>query len=81
MNDRASILANIIRERRRQLGLTQVELAELAQCSTRFVHMAEHGKTTVQLDKLLDLLAVLGLELTVQRGKRGLVVAHDEVSS
>jgi hypothetical protein len=43
--------------------LRQVELAELAGCSTRFVHTVETGKPTVRLDKLLALLRVLGLRL------------------
>jgi y4mF family transcriptional regulator len=52
-----------IRRRRDELGLKQVELADLARCSTRFVHTVEAGKATVRLDKLLDLLEVLGLGL------------------
>lgn len=63
MSDRASELAARVRARRRALGLKQRELAELAGCSTRFVHTVEAGKTTVRLDKLLDLLDVLGLRL------------------
>ncbi len=70
MHDRAAFqtLANAVRQRREALGLSQIEAAELARCSTRFVHMVEAGKPTVRLDKLLDLLQVLGLGLRVQRG-------------
>ena len=56
------------------------ELAELAGCSTRFVHMVEAGKATVRLDKVLDLLEVLGLELRVVRGGRGIVDALDKAA-
>jgi len=73
MNDRASDLADAVRRRRRELKLTQVDVAELAGCSPRFVHMVEHAKDTVRLDKLLDVLVVLGLELHVVRGRRGLL--------
>lgn len=73
MNDRASSLAAAVRRRRKALDLTQVELAELAECSTRFIHEVESGKATLRLDKLLDLLGVLGLELRVTRG-RGRIV-------
>jgi hypothetical protein len=45
-------------------------LAELARCSTRFVHMVEAGKPTVRFDKLLDLLAVVGLGLQLARVPR-----------
>jgi HTH-type transcriptional regulator / antitoxin HipB len=68
MHDR-SFLANLsreLRERRLALGLNQVDLAELAGCSTRFVHTIEAGKPTVRIDKLLDLLAVLGLRLRLE---------------
>lgn len=68
MSDRASALgalATAARERREALGLTQTELAELAGCSTRFVHTLEAGKATLRLDKTLDVLDVLGLSLQV----------------
>ena len=65
MIDRASEIGAFVRSRRRKLGLKQTELAELAGCSARFVHTVEAGKTTVRLDKLLDVLDVLGLELVV----------------
>jgi len=63
MHDRA--FQDLLRSRREALRLTQAELAELARCSTRFVHMAEAGKATLRLDKLLAVLAVLGLGLQV----------------
>lgn len=68
MNDRASLMdriADAVRSRRESLGLTQTELAELAGCSTRFVHTVEAAKPSVRLDKLHDVLAVLGLTLDV----------------
>jgi len=76
MNDRALSsfsLGAAVRRRREELGLNQVELAELAAVSTRFVHTLEAGKPTVRLDKVLDVLRVLGLELRVARGLGGLV--------
>ncbi|MGJ6981156.1 type II toxin-antitoxin system Y4mF family antitoxin [Aestuariimicrobium soli] len=50
--------------RRRDLGLTQRDLAELAGVSERFVRQLEAGKLTVQLDKVLAVLEALGLRLT-----------------
>lgn len=64
-----SALAASVRARRLDLSLDQVELAELAGCSTRFVHSVEAGKSTLRLDKLLDVLRVLGLSLRVVRGR------------
>lgn len=63
----ADALGADVRQRRRALGLKQVDLAELAGCSTRFVHAVEAGKPTLRLDSLLDVLRVLGLSLRLER--------------
>lgn len=76
---RVERLAQEVRRRRRDLGLRQAELAELAGCSQRFVHTVEHGKTSVRLDKLLDVLEVLGLGLTLVPG-RGRIAVPDDAS-
>jgi HTH-type transcriptional regulator / antitoxin HipB len=81
-NERASRLADLamlIRSRREDFGLRQDELADLAGCSTRFISMAEHAKPTLQIDKLLDVLAVLGLELVVRPG-HGTIIAGSEAA-
>lgn len=74
MHDRTFHLGRAVRARRLGLGLRQEELAELAGCSTRFVHTVEAGKETVRLDKLLDVLDALGLGLVVRRGPPGVAV-------
>lgn len=51
-----------VRGRRKELGLTQQDLADLAGASDRFVRDFENGKPGVRLDKVLDVLDVLGLE-------------------
>lgn len=56
-------LARRIRDRRRSLKLTQDALADLAGCSQRFVRAVESGKPGVRLEKLLDVIRVLGLEI------------------
>ena len=65
---RLASLAEAIRRRRKDLGLRQAELADLAGCSYRFVHTVEHGKTSLRLDKVLDVLEVLGLDLALVPG-------------
>lgn len=50
MSVRASPLAEAVRARRLRLGLRQEELAELAGCSTRFVHTVEAGNLTCSGD-------------------------------
>ena len=57
------MLGDEIRQRRRELGLSQRELAELADVSERFVRALEHDKPSVQLDHVRAVLEVLGLEL------------------
>jgi HTH-type transcriptional regulator/antitoxin HipB len=67
---RVGELAVAVRSRREQLDLRQAELAELAGVSERFVHAVESAKPTLQLDKLIDVLAALGLHLQLVRGAR-----------
>ncbi len=59
-------LAELSRQRRKALRLTQAEVAELAGVSERFVRLVEAGKPTIRLDKLQPLLEVLGLRLRVE---------------
>jgi y4mF family transcriptional regulator len=65
---RHGALGQGVRARREALGLRQSELADLAGCSARFVHTLEAGKGTVRLDKVLDVLEVLGLSLELTSG-------------
>ncbi len=59
-------LATVARDRRRALRLTQQEAAELAGVSAKFIRDFERGKDSVRLDKLQNLLVVLGLTLRVE---------------
>ncbi len=62
------MLGALVTTRREELDLTQVGLADIAGCGNRFVAELEAGKTTVRLDKLLDVLNALGLHLEVASG-------------
>ena len=64
---RSLALAAEVRARRRALGLSQQDLADLAGVSERFVRFVEQGKPSIQLDALLGVLDALGLELVVRR--------------
>lgn len=61
--DTPDALGTLIRTRRRELGLTQTELASVANTSLRFVSEVERGKATARLSGVLALLAALGIEL------------------
>ena len=62
-----SQIGKVVRERRRELRLNQIELAALADVSPSFVRFVEHDKAGIRLDKLTAVLWVLGLELEVTR--------------
>lgn len=68
-------MAAAVRAQRKALRLTQIALSHLAGCGPDFVYDVEAGKPTLRLDKLLELLRVLGLELVLDRGKDGLRLA------
>lgn len=59
-------LGAIIREQRRRMALTQIDLAGLGNTGNRFIVDMENGKPTVQLQKVLDLMDLLGLEVVVR---------------
>jgi len=71
------VLAAVVFARREALALRQEELAELADCSPRFVHDLEAGKPTVQLDRVLAVLEALGLGLGVVDGITGVTIVGD----
>lgn len=60
-------LGKIIRNVRKRQGLTQADISGLAATGNRFVVDLEKGKPTIQLQKTLDVLALLGLELVVRK--------------
>ncbi len=65
--DRAvSSLGRAVRQRRRALGLTQQALARAAGCGLVFIYHLERGKPSLRLDKLLAILAVLGLDVSLK---------------
>lgn len=59
-------LGAVVRSVRREQGLTQLDLAGTANTGNRFVVELEKGKPTLQLQKALDALALLGLEVVVR---------------
>jgi y4mF family transcriptional regulator len=56
-------LQDLIRRKRKQLKLTQPELAEKAGVGLRFIREMEQGKTTLRLDKVNQVLKLFGYEL------------------
>lgn len=60
-------LGKIVVNARKEQGLTQVDIAGLAHTGNRFVVDLEKGKPTLQMQKALDILELLGLELVVHK--------------
>ena len=58
-------LGPIVSARRKEQGLTQAELAGLSQTGIRFIGELEKGKGTLQIDKVLHVLGLLGLDVVI----------------
>ncbi|WAR44644.1 helix-turn-helix transcriptional regulator [Methylomonas rapida] len=58
-------LGKMVASQRKAQGLTQSDLAGLAQTGTRFISDLENGKGTVQFDKVMHILNLLGLDVVI----------------
>ena len=56
-------LSSFVKERRKQLNLTQTDLAEKSGVGLRFVRELEQGKQTLRMDKINQVLALFGHEV------------------
>jgi HTH-type transcriptional regulator / antitoxin HipB len=59
-------LGAIVRSQRQRLALRQLDVAGLGNTGNRFIVELENGKPTLQLQKVLDVMDLLGLEVIVQ---------------
>ena len=62
-------LGSFLRDHRKLQGLTQKDIAGLGNTGNRLIVEIESGKKTVQLQKVIDFVSMLGLELVIR--KRG----------
>jgi uncharacterized protein len=53
----------LIKEKRKQLGLTQLQLAEKAGVGLRFLRELEQGKSTLRIDKVNQVLQLFGYQM------------------
>ncbi|MFY9364332.1 MAG: helix-turn-helix transcriptional regulator [Bacteroidales bacterium] len=58
-------IIDFVKHKRKELNLTQVDLAKHAGVGLRFVRDLEQGKKTLRLDKVNDVLALFGKEVGV----------------
>ncbi len=62
--NRENPIAQFIRQRRKELRLTQIELANTAGVGLRFIRDLEQGKPNLMTDKINQVLLFFGHELT-----------------
>ncbi|MFT6182187.1 MAG: y4mF family transcriptional regulator [Akkermansiaceae bacterium] len=58
-------IGEIIRQSRKQLKLTQTDLALVAGTATRFISDLENGKPSCHLGKTLSVLSALGIKINL----------------
>jgi len=62
--DRDNTIAQFVRDRRKKVNLTQVELSDFTGVGLRFVRELEQGKPNVMTDKVNQVLLFFGHTLT-----------------
>lgn len=58
-----NILGTSIKQKRKELKLTQEELSVKSGLGLRLIREIEQGKTSMRMDKVNQLLALFGMEL------------------
>ncbi len=67
-----SVLSEFVRERRKEVNLTQEEFAERAGVALTVIRKIEQGKTNLNLDKVNLVLKMFGHELVpMKRNEKG----------
>lgn len=67
-----------IRNLRKKNGLTQIEFAKRAGVGLRFLRELEHGKMTVRMDKLMQVLDFLGYHIELKRNEPQHITKHEK---
>ncbi|MGN0243070.1 MAG: helix-turn-helix domain-containing protein [Lachnospiraceae bacterium] len=66
INDSKS-LGQAVRERRKGLNYTQAYLSEFTGLSVTFISDLERGKPTVEIEKTIRLVNILGMDLVTMK--------------
>ena len=59
-------IGQAVRQQRKQLAMNQLDIAGMGNTGNRFIVELERGKPTIQLQKVLDVMDLLGLEMVVR---------------
>lgn len=65
--DRNNTIAEFVRKRRKEAGLTQLELADISGVGIRFIRELEQGKPNLMADKINQVLLFFGHVLTTTK--------------
>lgn len=63
----AKNLGSLIRTKRKEIGMTQVDFAGLCNVGTRFISELENGKPTLEFDRVLRVTQLIGIDLFAKR--------------
>ncbi len=58
------LIQNVIRNRRKELGISQVDLAEMSGISLATIKNIERGKGNPSYETILRIMEVLGIEIS-----------------
>lgn len=59
-------IGQIIKQRRKEKGVTQTTLAQFSGVSTHFLSDLENGKASCEVSKVLEVLSMLGLNIIIE---------------
>jgi y4mF family transcriptional regulator len=62
--EKGNELSLFVKQKRKLIHITQIELADKAGVGLRFVRDMEQGKMSLRMDKVNDVLRLFGAELT-----------------
>ncbi len=63
-------IGQIIRQKRKQWKMTQIDAAGLCHVGIRFLSELENGKSTLEISKVLKVIQAFGFELHLQSKER-----------
>ena len=66
-----NIIAEFVKQKRREAGLTQAEFAMRSGLGIRFIRDLEQGKETVRMDKVNQALSMFGMKAVPGRKDDG----------
>ena len=69
-----------IKDLRKKNGLTQIDFAKRVGVGLRFLRELEQGKTTVRMDKLMQVLDFLGYHLELKKNESQLAIKYQKTN-